>query len=169
MTERARASNAFASRPVTLHFAYGSNMSRALMRSRCRDAKALGIARLPGWCFTINREGFGSIAPEPGGCVLGVLWRISTRDLVAINAYESISTGLYVRRRLAVRINGRQAPALIYITRQGGKGRPRPSYIDLVVQAARDWDLPERYIRSLARWSPSGWRGVRVPDTGEVG
>jgi AIG2-like family len=154
---------------VTLHFAYGSNMSRTLMRSRCRDARPLGIATLPGWRFVINREGFGSIAPAAGGLVLGVLWRLSTRDIVAINAYESISTGLYVRRRIAVRMDGKQAPALVYITRRGGKGRPRPSYIDLVVQAARDWELPEHYIRSLARWSPSGWRGVRVPDTGEVG
>jgi len=144
-------------------------MSRTLMRSRCRDAQPLGIATLPGWRFVINREGFGSIAPVPGAYVLGVLWRLSTRDIVAINAYESIASGLYVRRRIAVRIDGKQASALIYITRQGGKGRPRPSYIDLVVQAARDWELPERYIQSLARWSPSGWRGVRVPDTGEVG
>jgi hypothetical protein len=38
-----------------------------------------------------------------------------------------------------------------------------------VVEAARDWDLPERYIRSLRRWSPSRWRGTRARDTGEVG
>jgi len=154
---------------VTLHFAYGSNMSRKLMQGRCPDAHALGVARLSGWRFVINREGFGSMAPTPGGQVLGVVWRLSIRDIVAINAYESISTGLYVRRRIAVRLDGRQATTLIYITRQGGKGRPRPSYIDLVVQAARDWQLPERYIETLARWSPSGWRGVRLPDTGEVG
>jgi AIG2-like family len=154
---------------VTLHFAYGSNMSRKLMRRRCPGAQALGIARLPGWRFVINREGFGSIAPIPGGEVLGVVWRLSIRDIVAINAYESISTGLYIRRRIAVRRDGRQAMTLVYITRRGGTGRPRPSYIDLVVQAARDWALPERYIESLARWSPSGWRGVRLPDTGEVG
>ena len=152
-----------------LHFAYGSNMSRALMRVRCRDAQALGIAHLAGWRFVINREGFGSIAPQPGAGVQGVLWRLSARDLAAINAYESVSSGLYLRRRLAVRLGARQADALVYITRQGGEGRARPAYIRLVVQAARDWELPERYIRSLARWSPSGWRGVRWKDTGEVG
>jgi gamma-glutamylcyclotransferase (GGCT)/AIG2-like uncharacterized protein YtfP len=154
---------------VTLHFAYGSNMSRPLMQARCRDAQALGIATLAGWRFVINREGYGSIAPRQGGRVLGVLWRLSARDLAAINAYESVSTGFYLRRQLAVRMGPRQATALVYITRQGGEGRPRPSYIDLVVQAARDWDLPERYIRSLARWSPSGWRGARARDTGEIG
>ena len=31
---------------MTLHFAYGSNMSRALMGARCPDATALGVATL---------------------------------------------------------------------------------------------------------------------------
>src|SRR5262245_62220206 len=85
---------------MALHFAYGSNMSRALMGARCRDAAAIGIAVLSGWRFVINPEGFGSIAPRPGGCVHGVLWRLSARDLAAINAYESVDSGLYLRRRL---------------------------------------------------------------------
>jgi AIG2 family protein len=154
---------------MTLHFAYGSNMSRALMASRCRDAEALGVATLAGWRFVINREGYGSIARQHGGLAYGVLWRLSVRDLAAINAYESVSTGFYLRHRLAVRMGPRRVAALIYITRQGGEGRTRPGYIDLVVRAARDWQLPEPYVRSLARWSPSGWRGVRWKDTGEVG
>jgi len=154
---------------MTLHFAYGSNMSRSLMQARCRDAQPLGIASLAGWRFVINREGYGSIAPYQGGRVLGVLWRLSVRDLAAINAYESVSTGFYLRHPLAVRLGARQAAALVYITRQGGEGRPRPSYIDVVVKAARDWELPERYIQSLARWSPSAWRGTRARDTGEIG
>jgi len=154
---------------VTLHFAYGSNMSRALMAARCPAARALGRATLAGWRFVINPGGFGSIAPWPGGCVHGVVWRLSARDLAAINAYESVDTGLYLRRRLSVRRGNEQAIALVYITREQGQGRARPGYIDLVVAAAREWDLPEPYIRSLARWSPSRWRGVRAKDTGELG
>jgi gamma-glutamyl AIG2-like cyclotransferase len=146
---------------MTLHFAYGSNMSRALMARRCRGAQAIGTATLPDWRFVINPEGFGSIAPQPGGCVHGVLWRLSARDLAAVNAYESVDPGLYVRRRLAVRCGETQAMALVYM--------PRPGYIPLVVEAAREWQLPEGYIRSLARWAPSRWRGVRAKDTGEVG
>ena len=154
---------------MTLHFAYGSNMSRALMQMRCRDAQALGVATLPGWRFVINREGYGSIARRPGGLVYGVLWRLSLRDLAAINAYESVSTDFYLRHRLAVRLGARQVSALTFITRLGGEGTTRPGYIDLVVRAAREWQLPEPYIRSLARWSPSGWRGVHRKDTGEFG
>jgi hypothetical protein len=59
--------------------------------------------------------------------------------------------------------------ALIYIARRRGEGLPRPGYITLVVEAAREWQLPESYIHSLARWAPSRWRGARAKDTGEVG
>jgi hypothetical protein len=152
-----------------LHFAYGSNMSRALMGARCPGAEALGTATLAGWRFVINPEGFGSIAPRQGSLVHGVLWRLTARDLVAVNAYESIDTGLYFRRRLPVRCGGRQATALVYIASRQGEGRPRPGYIALVVAAAREWELPGAYVRTLARWAPSGFRGTRAPDTGEVG
>jgi len=154
---------------VTLHFAYGSNMSRALMSVRCPGAEALGTATLLGWRFVINPEGFGSIALRGGARVHGVLWRLSAGDVAAINAYESVDSGLYLRRRLMVRWGERGAAALVYIARRSGQGRPRPGYIGLVTEAASDWDLPEHYIRSLARWAPSGWRGARARDTGEVG
>jgi hypothetical protein len=59
--------------------------------------------------------------------------------------------------------------ALVYIARRQGEGTPRPGYVPLVVEAAREWQLPEAYIRSLARWAPSRWCGARAKDTGEVG
>jgi gamma-glutamylcyclotransferase (GGCT)/AIG2-like uncharacterized protein YtfP len=154
---------------MTLHFAYGSNMSRALMQARCPRAEAIGTATLSGWRFVINPEGFGSIAPHPGERVYGVLWRLSARDLAAINAYESVDSGLYVRRHLSVRCGAMQATALVYIARRRGEGWPRPGYIPLVVEAAREWQLPEAYIHALARWAPSRWAGARAKDTGEVG
>src|SRR5262249_21675813 len=89
---------------VTLHFAYGSNMSRALMGARCPGATALGVATLPGWRFVINPDNVGSLAPQAGGLVYGVLWRLTPRDLAAINAYESVDTSLYLRRTLPVRL-----------------------------------------------------------------
>jgi gamma-glutamylcyclotransferase (GGCT)/AIG2-like uncharacterized protein YtfP len=151
-----------------LHFAYGSNMSRVLMGSRCPAAQAVGLATLAGWRFVINREGFGTLAPHAGGRVHGVVWRLSARDLAAINAYESVDTGLYLRRSLPVRCGAKQVTALVYLTSRQGEGTPRPGYIHLVMQAAREWNLPEPYIASLRRWSPSAWHGMRARDTGEV-
>ncbi len=153
---------------MTFYFAYASNMSRALMQGRCPGAVALGTAELPGWRFVVTAGGFGSIAPQPGATVRGVLWRVGARELAAMNAYEGIDSGLYLRRRLPVRQGGRLVPALVYISPRRGEGRPRPAYIALVAAAARDWHLPQAYIRSLERRATSRWRGARAKDTGEL-
>lgn len=139
------------------------------MLARCPGAIALGTATLAGWRFIINPDGYGSIAPQPGGIVHGALWQLGARDLAAINAYENVAGGLYVRRMLPVLRGGQRRPALTYIATRQGEGTPRPGYIAIVVAAARDWELPEPYIRSLMRWSPSALSGVRARDTGEVG
>jgi AIG2-like family len=153
---------------MTLHFAYGSNMSRAQMGARCPGAKAVGTATLKHWRFVIGVEGHGSIAPSPGAIVHGVLWRVGARDLAAINAYENLDAGLYIRRIVPVRHGASLLPALVYILRRHGEGTPRPGYVHLVVEAARDWGLPEQHVEALRRWSPSGWRGTRPKETGEI-
>jgi hypothetical protein len=153
---------------MTLHFAYGSNMCRAQIGARCPTAKPLGPATLRHWRFVIGVEGHGSIEPSSGAIVRGVLWRVGLRDLAAINAYENVDRGLYLRRVLPVRYGTDLVPALVYVLRRRGRGKPRPGYVHLVVEAAREWGLPEPYVESLRRWSPSGWHGARPRDTGEI-
>jgi len=152
-----------------LHFAYGSNMSRPLMQARCPAAFALGTAILEGWQFVIGPGGHGSIEPRAGATVHGVLWRLTARDLATINAYECVDTGVYLRRTVAVRHRARLHAALVYLVRRQGHGTPRPAYIQVIVDAARNWNLPEPYVRSLQRWSAGGFVGARVKETGEIG
>jgi gamma-glutamylcyclotransferase (GGCT)/AIG2-like uncharacterized protein YtfP len=152
---------------MTLHFAYGSNMSRALMQRRCPGARALGPARLDGWRFVVMRAGYASVAPAPGAAVHGVVWRLSPRDLAALNAYENLDRGLYVRRVLPVRIGTRRRPALVYVAPGRARGRPQPGYQELVIAAAREWNLPAGYVATLARWMP-GYRGALGVATGEM-
>ena len=135
-----------------LHFAYGSNMDRAAMARRCPSAVARGPARLDHWRYGIMRAGYASAQPAPGEVVHGVLWRLTPRDLAAVNAYESIDSGLYRRHMLTVIHDGRRVQALVYIAGERAEGRPQPGYQELVVRAARDWALPDPYIRVLERW-----------------
>lgn len=154
---------------MTLYFAYGSNMERAAMTVRCREAQAIGAAVLPGWRFFIGVDGWGSVDPAPGNVVHGVLWKLTPRDRAALHTYELLHKGLYDVRTLPVlhRVdNGaRRVPAMTYVLRRRSPGEPKPGYIELVVRAARDWNLPERYIASLARRARSGWVGQRTAKT----
>jgi gamma-glutamylcyclotransferase (GGCT)/AIG2-like uncharacterized protein YtfP len=151
-----------------LHFAYGSNMERVAMRRRCPGAMAVATARLDNWRFIVTRDGYASIVPASGAVVHGVLWRLTARDLAAVNAYESLDSGLYRRRMLPVTQNGRRLQALVYVGREAREGRPQPGYQEGIIAAARDWKLPEDYVRMLERWSPSRHAGARAVETGEI-
>ena len=84
------------------------------------------------------------------------------------------SGGIFKRsdipHKLAVLWSLQSEPAaLVYVARRHGEGTPRPGYINVVVEAARDWALPESYICSLRRWSPSRLSGARPKESGEFG
>jgi hypothetical protein len=152
---------------MTLYFAYGANMERAAMQVRCPAAVARGPALLRGWRYVIA-SGYGSVAPVPGAGVFGVLWRLTPRDLAALNIFESLDSGLYRRVGVTVEAGGQRARALLYVGRRGGRQRPMPGYQERVVAAASEWQLPRRYVEQLRRLAP-GYRGARPAETGEIG
>jgi gamma-glutamylcyclotransferase (GGCT)/AIG2-like uncharacterized protein YtfP len=137
------------------------------MRRRCPGAVALGPALLRGWRYVIA-DGYGSVAPASGMCVFGVLWRLTPRDLAALNTFESLDSGLYRRVTLSVELEQRRVRALVYIGRRRGSRRPRPGYQERLVAAAQEWRLPKRYVAELRRLAP-GYRGARPAETGEIG
>jgi hypothetical protein len=151
---------------TVLHFAYGANMSRAVMRKYAPGARALGRAELAGHRFVITADGYASVEPSPAQTVHGVLWRITPRDRVMLDAWENVGGGLYHGATLSVRSAEGRAPALVYFARPGAEGRPKPGYIELVVAAAREWDLPDSYIRSLQGWASARPLG---PDARKIG
>jgi len=152
---------------VTLYFAYGANMERAAMAKRCPAAQPRGPALLRGWRYVIV-DGYGSVAPAAGMNVFGVLWRLTPRDLAALNTFESLDNGLYRRAMLTVETGGQRVRALVYVGRRRGRRRPMPGYQERLVEAAQEWHLPERYIAELQRLAP-GYRGARPAETGEIG
>jgi hypothetical protein len=152
---------------MTLHFAYGANMSRAIMRRHAAGARPLGTAALAGHRFVITADGYGSVEPAPAQAVYGVLWRIFPGDRVTLDAWENLGGGLYRAEMLPVRCARQRVPALVYLARPSGEGRPKPGYMELVTAAAREWDLPGPYIRSLERWSALRPFGAGVRKLGE--
>ena len=152
---------------TTLHFAYGANMSRAVMQKYAPGARALGVAALADHRFVITVDGYASVEPARAQTVHGVLWRITPRDRVMLDAWENVVGGLYRAEVLAVRRKRCLAPALVYFARPGAEGRPKPGYIELVLAAAREWDLPEAYIRSLEGFAAARPLGADARKIGE--
>jgi cation transport regulator ChaC len=143
-------------RGVILHFAYGSNMHRAVMKRHAPAAQPIGVAELANYRFLITTDGYASVEPRCGQSVHGVLWRLTPRDRVTLDVWESIATGQYRAETLAVRADGRRYRALVYVGRQRSEGTPKAGYMELVIAAARAWDFPARYIAGLEEWLPAG-------------
>jgi hypothetical protein len=138
-----------------LHFAYGSNMHRAVMRRHASNAAPVGIASLADHRFVVTADGYASIEPTHARTVHGVLWRLTPRDRVALDTWENVVGGLYSAKTLPVFSAGRRVPALVYVARRRPLGRPKAGYMELVVAAARAWNLPSGYIASLQCWLPA--------------
>lgn len=147
---------------TALHFAYGANMNRDVMRKHAPGARPLGVAVLAGYRFVIGGDGYASVEPARilTQTVYGVLWRITAGDRAKLDAWENIGGGLYRAETIPVRIGGRRLPALVYIARSGIVPA-RPGYMEMVMAAAREWGLPDGYMRSLSRWLPTQTGGAR--------
>jgi hypothetical protein len=150
-----------------LHFAYGSNMHRAVMRRHAPNAEPIGIASLANYRFVITADGYASVDPARTHVVHGVLWRLTPRDRVSLDAWENIAGGRYSAKILPALAAGRRVSVLVYLARPRGPGRPRAGYMELVLEAAHEWRLPADYITSLQRWLPAqplgaGGRNLRA-------
>jgi len=137
-----------------LHFAYGSNMHRAVMRRHAPAAEPLGVATLANYRFVVTADGYASVEPMRAQTVYGVLWRLTPRDRVTLDAWENITSGLYRAEMLPVLRIGRRHRVLVYLARPHREGVPKAGYMELVIAAARAWDFPPRYIAALQEWLP---------------
>jgi hypothetical protein len=144
-----------------LHFAYGSNMDRTIMRAHAPAASPLGVAVLADHRFVISADGYASVEAARAHAVYGVLWRLTVRDRVMLDAWENLAAGMYCARYLPVQRPPGRRPALIYVARRRGPGRPKPGYMELVLAAARAWNLPADYVASLEFWLPAPARGAK--------
>lgn len=141
---------------MPLYFAYGLNMDKAGMAQRCLQARALGPARLPRHRFIITRDGYASVIRDPREDVHGVLWDCSLADIRALDKFEDLASGLYVKINQPVIVPGGAKRALIYVGRSAEPGRPRPGYVESVIAGAEHFDLPATYVAGLNRFLNGG-------------
>jgi gamma-glutamylcyclotransferase (GGCT)/AIG2-like uncharacterized protein YtfP len=147
------------------YFAYGSNMDASFMASRCPSAKLLSRATLWDYRLTFPQfdggwgGGVAGVIKEPSAKVEGVLYQISTADLLHLDRLEithwNFQSGDYRREKVIVHLpEGIKTEAWIYIALEveGGPFWPTPKYLGKLLAAARDNGLPEDYIQMLLRW-----------------
>ena len=141
------------------YFAYGANMHDSAFRERrgmCPLEWRPG--RVKGYRLRFNLEGRpkgkaapANIFPDPDAEVWGVLYKITRRDLVRLNATEGVPGRRYRPIWLdAEDIESRVHEAVTYIA-QGLEtdGNPSLRYITMLREGARAHGLPQHWIRFL--------------------
>jgi hypothetical protein len=138
---------------MPLTFAYGANMDVAAMALRCPRSRPLGVARLLRHRLAAMREGWLSVARDERGTVHGILWDVALADVAALDRYEGVHKGLYIKALQAVATDAGAKRALVYIGANIGPGTVRADYLAAVIAAARHWELPAEALASLAAFS----------------
>ncbi len=136
------------------YFAFGANMNEQVLVTRRRILPASAERALlldhrfafdaPGLPF--RERAFANVHRKPGSVVPGVLYRISAADLSRLDRMEGKGIA-YLRVASTVRRDdGEELVAWHYRARWPWPGQP-PSrrYLDLLLEAAEHWQLPETH------------------------
>jgi cation transport regulator ChaC len=147
------------------YFAYGSNMHDSAFRER-RRMRPLEwrVGRLDGYRLRFNLDGRpkgkaapANICPDPAGEVWGVLYRITSREMVRLNSTEGVPGGQYCPTWLSVEDpDGHTVTAMTYMAPGNPTdGRPSQRYISLLRDGARAHGLPSDWLQLLDRVEPA--------------
>ena len=143
------------------YFAYGANMHDSVFRGwRGMSPLEWRPGHVRGYRLRFNLKGWprGKAAPanlhaHPEADVWGVLYAITRRDLVRLDASEGIPWSRYRQIWLdAEDAEGNTLRAVTYGARGNEiDGRPSLRYITLLREGARTHSLPEHYVSFLER------------------
>jgi gamma-glutamylcyclotransferase (GGCT)/AIG2-like uncharacterized protein YtfP len=140
-----------------LYFAYASNMHRSQMQRWCPASRFLKTASLPGFRFVY--DGFSvtwdgavaNIVKSDGDTVWGVLYEVTERDRLTLDAFEGYPRD-YDHRDVEVRDrDGNVCRAVTYFRTGRAPGPPHPDYERIVIDGAKESGLPEDYIDRVLR------------------
>ena len=141
------------------YFAFGANLNDDVFRTR-RNMQPLEwrVGQVVGYRLRFNLEGRpkgraapANIAPQPGDEVWGVLYRLTRRDMLRLNASEGVPGWRYYPALVqASDRDGHKMNALTLIADgQAQDGNPSLRYITLLRDGARQHGLPPRWIDKL--------------------
>jgi hypothetical protein len=133
------------------------------MKTRCPSATFIGVARLPGYGLTFNREsinrgcGVADVVREAGGSVWGAIFEIQELDVGQFDRSEGYQRGRernsYWCRECKVFVDCDERRAVTaetyFAEREPAPPPPNQAYKDLILSGARHWHLPIDYIARL--------------------
>jgi len=139
------------------HFGYGSNLSiKCVQEELIPNAKFVMKGYLPNfevsWPFWSEEEqsGYSGIMEAPGELVHGALYEVTEQELIAMDNLDCYKD-LYKRETfLVLGEDGKWCKADLYrVIEPKGPFPPSRSYVDIMLDGARDLGLDSEYIKKI--------------------
>ena len=135
------------------YFAYGSNMNHEQMRKRCPYSNFVGAAylnnagfRYDGFSGAWNDKAVANIVSNDGEKVWGGLFEVSENDLAKLDRHEGFPKSYGKKVAHVIDAEGNTYDAWVYFRIGEMKGDPSEKYRKVVLEGARDCNLPEDYV-----------------------
>lgn len=133
------------------------------MRARCPSARFTSRSHLRDWrlSFVQPHQGWGGgvagIVQAAGAVVHGVVYDLSSEDLVRLDGFEPTESGGYARTTVCVQLSTDETlTCWVYIgeIHDGAPYAPSARYLQTLLAGAREHGLPKDYIDWIAREFP---------------
>ena len=127
-----------------LYFAYGANVNQRNLKRHAPRARAVGVARLPGYRLVFKQ--FADVIKDAKASVDGVLYEITPACELALDRYEDFPK-LY--RKATVTVDSAEGPraATIYVMNGADVAPPDIAYFNIIARGYADWKFDAKILR----------------------
>lgn len=127
------------------YIAYGSNLNKMQMSTRCPSAEAIGTAVIDGWRL-LYRRSYLTIEQKPGYHVPVGIWKVDEESEKALDRYEGFPR-FYIKKEFNLNVKladgtHKRLPCFAYIMNNGFPLElPSFYYRNVVAEGYRDFGL----------------------------
>lgn len=142
-------------------FAYGRNMSSAAFTDRLDTAEKVTRGVLLDHQLVFNRKGsyrdggVASVVPAEGKRVYGIIWKVPAADLADLDEIEDVPAAYKRVTKTVNSLDGEKHSCEVYVSIPEGNLEPDPEYLNLLIEAAENADLPQDYLTYLQSFKRS--------------
>jgi len=133
------------------YFAYGSNLHKAGMITRCPDSEPIIAGMLLGKELLFRR--FATIQNNILDRVYGAIYEVSKEDEKQLDLYEGFPH-LYRKETVKIKgMDGKSYLCFVYILNEETVeyGPPTPNYYNTLINGFTEWGLPDGFLAKAMR------------------
>lgn len=153
---------------MVYYFSYGSNLFSKRIQNTCPSARAIAVGEIKNYKFMIGKHfsknwkgNVSTIVPDKNNSVFGVVWHIKDSEIHMMDIQEAVAKNVYNTAYIPVHMKYNNKKEVIYCyvyimceaPCKYDNNLPSMSYLNTIIQGAKEHLLPSKYIKYLESFS----------------